>query len=82
LIKVYVTSGNTYEVKRGVSTDLAGVAPIGEIVIRVYADAGADQQQWLGTFGNVEAAWRDGEVVMTRPPEDAPAGAQAPGPWA
>jgi hypothetical protein len=80
VIKVYVTSGNTYEVANGVSTNLAGLAPVGELAIRVYADE--DQAQWLGTFGNVEAVWKDGEVVMTTQPEAPPAGTQVPGPWA
>lgn len=80
MIKVYVTSGNTYEVPNGVSINLNGIAPVGELAVSVYADE--DKAQWRGTFGNVEAVWKDGEVVMTVQPQAPSAGAQATGPWA
>lgn len=83
MIKVNVTSGNVYEVADGAGTELNGISPVGELAVSVYTSAfKKDEEHWIATFGNVEAVYIDGEVVMTTQPQAPSAGAQATGPWA
>ena len=43
-------------IAKGVLTKDDLLAPVGELAVSVYADAG--EKEWLGTFGNVDSfAW-------------------------
>lgn len=63
-ITVYTTTGNTYQVAAGVEPD-ATIVATGELCVTVYGDKPADGSEppWLGSFGNVEAVYKNGAVV-------------------
>jgi hypothetical protein len=62
-ITVFTTTGHQYDIAAGASTD-SGVGPTGELTAEVFGADPGDGPPWLGSFGNVEAVYVAGEVIM------------------
>lgn len=66
-ITVYTTTGNTYTAPGGDKAETA-VTPTGELYAEVFGTApdGGDAP-WLGSFGSVEAVYKNGAVTAVPP---------------